>query len=105
MLSTYGLQRAAPDVIRGRIFSFDYGLVTLVISASTILAGILSEQLAPGPAVWAMVGLIIVAGLGWAWFTAPLRSHDPARFEGSNEGYTSAPTEQRVERDARETGS
>ncbi len=39
MLSTYGLQRAAPDEIRGRVFSFDYGLVTLTIAASTILAG------------------------------------------------------------------
>jgi MFS family permease len=74
MLSTYGLQRAAPDVIRGRVFSFDYGLVTLTISASTILAGVLSEQLAPALAVWVMVALIAVAGLAWAWFTAPLRT-------------------------------
>lgn len=74
MLSTYGLQRAAPDVIRGRVFSFDYGLVTLTISASTVVAGILAEQLAPDLAVWTMVGLIIVAGIGWAWYTAPLRS-------------------------------
>jgi MFS family permease len=72
MLSTYGLQRAAPDVIRGRVFSFDYGLVTLVIAASTILAGILAEQLAPAVAVWAMVALISAAGLAWAWFTRPL---------------------------------
>jgi predicted MFS family arabinose efflux permease len=72
MLSTYGLQRAAPDVIRGRVFSFDYGLVTLVIAASTILAGILSEELTPSVAVWAMVALISAAGLAWAWFTRPL---------------------------------
>ena len=26
MLSTYGLQRSTPDAIRGRVFSFDYGL-------------------------------------------------------------------------------
>src|SRR4051812_16424024 len=29
MLSTYGLQRHTPDAIRGRVFSFDYALVTL----------------------------------------------------------------------------
>ena len=86
MLSTYGLQRAAPDVIRGRVFSFDYGLVTLVISASTIVAGILSEQLAPAFAVWVMVALIAAAGLAWAWFTVPLRS------EARREGYTSPST-------------
>lgn len=73
MLSTYGLQRATPDSIRGRVFSFDYGLVTLVISASTILAGILSESLTPSAAVWSMVGLIAVAGLAWVWFSAPAR--------------------------------
>lgn len=73
MLSTYGLQRATPDAIRGRVFSFDYGLVTLVISLSTILAGILSESLAPQAAVWTMVALIAVAGLAWTWFSAPAR--------------------------------
>jgi MFS family permease len=72
MLSTYGLQRAAPDEIRGRIFSFDYGLVTLTISVSTILAGILSENLAPAVAVWTMVALIAVAGSAWFLFTRPL---------------------------------
>lgn len=72
MLSTYGLQRAAPDEIRGRVFSFDYGLVTLTIAASTILAGILSENLAPEVAVWTMVALIGIAGAAWVWFTRPL---------------------------------
>ena len=73
MLSTYGLQRATPDSIRGRVFSFDYGLVTLIISVSTILAGVLSESLAPSAAVWTMVALIAVAGLLWVWFSTPAR--------------------------------
>ena len=73
MLSTYGLQRAAPDEIRGRIFSFDYGLVTLTIAVSTVLAGILSERLTPAAAVWTMVALIAVAGLAWVWFSGPAR--------------------------------
>jgi MFS family permease len=73
MLSTYGLQRATPDHIRGRVFSFDYGLVTLVISGSMLLAGILSESLAPHAAVWTMVALIAVAGAIWTWFSAPAR--------------------------------
>ncbi len=73
MLSTYGLQRAAPDEIRGRIFSFDYGLVTLTIAVSTVVAGILSEALAPDVAVWTMVTLIAIAGLAWVWFSTPAR--------------------------------
>ena len=73
MLSTYGLQKATPDSIRGRVFSFDYGLVTLIISVSTVLAGVLSETLAPSAAVWTMVGLIALAGLAWIWFSTPAR--------------------------------
>jgi MFS family permease len=68
VLSTLGLQRATPDRIRGRLFSFDYGLVTLVITASTLLAGALADGLAPSIAVWVMVSLIAVAGTGWVLF-------------------------------------
>ena len=46
-LSSYGLQRAAPDAIRGRVFSFDYGLVTLTITVSTLIAGFLAERFSP----------------------------------------------------------
>ena len=83
MLSTYGLQRAAPDAIRGRIFSFDYGLVTLTIAASTVVAGILSENLAPAVAVWTMVALIVVAGLAWGLFTRPLFRDRPRQSPGT----------------------
>ncbi|HUR15806.1 MAG TPA: hypothetical protein VMZ33_00850, partial [Candidatus Limnocylindrales bacterium] len=77
MLSTYGLQRATPDAIRGRIFSFEFGLVTLTIAASTIVAGILSENVAPAAAVWVMVALIGIAGTAWTVFTWPLRKTAP----------------------------
>lgn len=73
MLSTFGLQRHTPDAIRGRVFSFDYGLVTLTIALSTVLAGILSESLAPQAAVWTMVALLAVAGAAWLWFSTPAR--------------------------------
>lgn len=72
MLSTLGLQRATPDHIRGRLFSFDYGLVTLTITASTVLAGVLADSLAPAISVWTMVALIAVAGLGWIAFARPV---------------------------------
>jgi predicted MFS family arabinose efflux permease len=73
MLSTYGLQRHTPDAIRGRVFSFDFGLVTLTIAISTVVAGILSESLAPQFAVWVMVGFVAVAGVAWFWFSTPAR--------------------------------
>jgi MFS family permease len=64
-LSTLGLQRATPDAIRGRLFSLDYGLVTLTIAVSTFLAGMLADAVAPAAAVWTMVGLVLLAGFGW----------------------------------------
>jgi predicted MFS family arabinose efflux permease len=70
-LSTLGLQRATPDAIRGRIFSVDYGLVTLVIAGSTLLAGLLADALSPQVAVWTMVGLVVSAGAAWFAFARP----------------------------------
>jgi MFS family permease len=72
MLSTLGLQRATPDALRGRMFSFDFGLVTLVITASTLLAGWLADTASPTVAVWTMIALIAVAGLGWLAIARPL---------------------------------
>jgi len=72
MLSTYGLQRAAPDALRGRIFSFDYGLVTLTIALSTVLAGLLAEAYPPQIAVWVMVGLLSASGVMWVLFSRPV---------------------------------
>lgn len=69
--STLGLQRATPDAIRGRVFSVDYGLVTLAIALSTLLAGFLADALAPQAAVWTMVALVAVAGTGWYLFSRP----------------------------------
>jgi MFS family permease len=84
-LSTLGLQRATPDAIRGRLFSLDYGLVTLVIAVSTVVAGQLADAVAPSIAVWVMVGLITLAGLGWLALSRPAweqasgsEEHDPA---------------------------
>jgi predicted MFS family arabinose efflux permease len=73
MLSTFGLQRHTPDAIRGRVFSFDYALVTLAIAASNIIAGVLADLLTPEAAVWAMVGLLALAGVAWFWFSTPAR--------------------------------
>ncbi len=71
-LSSYGLQRAAPDAIRGRVFSFDYGLVTLTLTISILLAGALAERFTPAIATWSMVGLAAVAASGWIIFARPV---------------------------------
>jgi len=76
--STLGLQRSTPDGIRGRVFSVDYGLVTLTIALSTLLAGFLADALAPQIAVWTMVALLAVAGAAWYAFSRPAMAEDPA---------------------------
>lgn len=78
-LSSYGLQRAAPDAIRGRVFSLDYGLVMLTITVSTLVAGLLAERLSPAVTTWIMVGLAAVAATTWIAFARPVwrRPHRP----------------------------
>lgn len=44
-LSTYGLQILVPDRIRGRIFAFDEGFITLTIAGSATIAGIVASVL------------------------------------------------------------
>ena len=75
-LSTLGLQRATPDAIRGRIFSVDYGLVTLVIACSTLLAGFLADAVGPHVSAWTMVTLLALAGLGWFAFARSVKTED-----------------------------
>ncbi|HEX2221015.1 MAG TPA: MFS transporter [Candidatus Limnocylindria bacterium] len=70
-LSSLGLQRAAPDAIRGRVFSLDYALVTFTIAGSTLAAGMLADTLPPRVAVWTMAALIALAGAGWVLFSRP----------------------------------
>jgi predicted MFS family arabinose efflux permease len=74
MLSTLGIQRSTPDAIRGRVFSLDYGLVTLTIAISTLLAGLLADLFPPRVAVWVMVALIVTAGGAWIAFAWPILS-------------------------------
>lgn len=65
-ISTYGLQRETPDNIRGRVFSADYGFVTLTMAISSLVAGIASDHLGP---VFATIATASVAAL-WAVFWA-----------------------------------
>ena len=62
MLSSYGLQRLVPDHIRGRIFAFDFALITLSLGISSLLASALADQIGPRVAVMIVGG--DRAGLG-----------------------------------------
>src|SRR5262245_54510397 len=58
-LSTYGLQARAPDHVRGRILAGDFGMVTLIITVSNVVAGVLADVIGVRPtiALFAMLGL------------------------------------------------
>jgi hypothetical protein len=68
-VSTYGLQREAPDWIRGRIFSADYGFLTLTMSLSSLAAGMLSDHSGPVVATVGISTLTIAWALFWSVWT------------------------------------
>jgi MFS family permease len=76
-VSTYGLQREVPDFIRGRVFSADYGFVTLTMALSGLGAGIASDQWGPAAATLGTASVCIVFGILWAIATWRLWRADP----------------------------
>jgi predicted MFS family arabinose efflux permease len=65
MLSTYGLQVLVPDHIRGRIFGFDYMLITLSLSVSALVASAVADQIGAPDTVTILGGVAIMWALVW----------------------------------------
>ena len=65
-ISTYGLQREVPDSIRGRIFSADYGLVTLTMAVSGLASGLASDRFGPMAATVGTASVCLLFGIVWA---------------------------------------
>ena len=66
-LSTYGLQLFVPDRIRGRVFAFDFALVTLTIAVSNLAAGAAARAWGPKPTMLGLAGVSLVYAAVW-WF-------------------------------------
>ncbi len=65
-LSTYGLQRLVPDEIRGRIFAFDFALITLSLGTSSLVVSTLADHIGARPAVLLAGGVAVAwAGIWW----------------------------------------
>jgi MFS family permease len=73
-LSTYGLQRRAPDHIRGRIIAGDFGIVTLIITLSNLAAGALAGGVGSRTAIAVFALLAIGASAGYFVLTRPVRA-------------------------------
>jgi len=72
-LSTYGLQRRAPDHIRGRILAGDFGIVTLIITLSNLAAGLLAGAVGARWAIATFALLSLLAGTLYLVLTASVR--------------------------------
>lgn len=73
ILSSFGLQRIVPDHIRGRIFAFDFMLVTLAFGLSSLMTGALIDAFGPRlTAIGLGVVGIVWAGV-WSWLTTDVR--------------------------------
>ena len=79
ILSTYGLQTVVPDSLRGRVFSTDYTLATLIIAASQVAFGLLSDHVA-ARTLLALAGGMVLAYSG-LWWLATRRLRRPAPSE------------------------
>jgi len=64
-LSTYGLQRETPDHVRGRVMALDYGLATLAIGVSAIVAGLATDYAGEAATTWWLCGVGTIYGIGW----------------------------------------
>lgn len=65
-ISSYGLQRETPDFIRGRVFSADYGFVTLTMAISSLAAGLASDRYGPFAATVGTAAVSLAFGAVWA---------------------------------------
>lgn len=73
-LSSYGLQLRSPDHIRGRILAGDFALVTLMLSVTSALAGLVSEFFGVRQAISAFACAAAVASLFYIRATRRLRT-------------------------------
>jgi MFS family permease len=89
-ISSYGLQREVPDWIRGRVFSADYGFVTLTMSLSSLASGIASDRIGPVRATIATSSAALLFALVWGGLTWRLWRSDeiaaPRAPDGDGDG-------------------
>jgi MFS family permease len=73
-ISTYGLQVATPDHLRGRVMALDYGIATLAIGTSAIAAGLIADTYSEAISTWWLAGVAIVYGsVWWVWSARAIR--------------------------------
>ena len=77
-LTTYGLQLLTPDELRGRIFAADFSLVTLAMSVSLLLGGLLGGVIGPAPTIAVIAAVSLLFGTGFLVVTRSIRAEAEA---------------------------
>jgi MFS family permease len=72
-LSSYGLQRVVPDRIRGRIFAFDNGLITLSFTVSSLVTAWVATTFDERVAAVGLSACAIAYAAVWTWLTTGVR--------------------------------
>jgi MFS family permease len=72
--STYGLQLRTPDDMRGRVMAGDFAIVTLMLSVTSLAAGLLSEAMGVRPAITTVSAGAALAALAYLVSTRRLRA-------------------------------
>ena len=83
VLSTYGLQRVVPDELRGRVFSADYTIATLVIAVSQVAFGLLSDHVAARELLVAAGAVVLLYAALWWVATRGTRTAAAAAAPGA----------------------
>ncbi len=73
ILSTYGLQTIVPDEVRGRVFSVDYMISTVVIALSQVVAGASADRIDPRWVSFGLGSLVLLYAVGWLFLTRGFR--------------------------------
>jgi MFS family permease len=73
VLSTFGLQVLVPDAIRGRIFAFDFALITLSLAGSSLIASTLADSIGPRLAALFVGGIAVIWAAAWWVLTRRVR--------------------------------
>ena len=72
-LSSYGLQVIVPDHIRGRIFAFDEGLITLTVAISATVAGRIAHSISVKIVMLGLAGVTLAYTVLWTFATRKVR--------------------------------
>jgi hypothetical protein len=76
-LSTYALQLIVPDHIRGRIFAFDEGFITLTLALSATVAGWISDVVDVRLVMFGLTGITLSYSVVWTLATGGVRRSLP----------------------------